>query len=82
MGPNDIRRVVWAIGMCFSFYFTCFLVINMYFDYIDVVKARGGLRWAMTTKQAQRHIQTRRLGPRYVFLYIISLLLLLLLTCI
>ena len=31
MGPNDARRVVWAIGMCF-FYCTIILFYFYYFD--------------------------------------------------
>ena len=47
-GPNDVRHIIWAIGM-YSFLFCAFLllVINVYLSYMDAVKAQGGFRWAM-----------------------------------
>ena len=59
MGPNDVRHVIWAIGM-YSFLFCAFfLVINMYLSYMDAVKAQGGFGWAMTENgpnDVSRHV--------------------------
>ena len=30
-GPNDTRRVVWAIGECFFLFFFVFFILNYYF---------------------------------------------------
>ena len=60
MGPNNmLRRIVWAISTCFSFFFSCFFILTntfrFYLHYKGVIRDRGGQgqrKRAQTTRQA------------------------------
>jgi hypothetical protein len=60
-GPNDAGRVVWANFLVIVFLscdvlliLTYFLIF--YFSLINVLKGRGGLRWATTTKMGPKDV--------------------------
>jgi hypothetical protein len=82
-GPNDARRVVWALGTCFFFCVLFYIYYLMFYIYLGFHYIRGGLGWATSTKKVYaegwvggnnkngpKRRQMRRLGSRYVFYYL------------
>jgi hypothetical protein len=41
-GPNDAKRVVWAIVSLFLYLFRVFLLLNVVFSFIYALHVRGG----------------------------------------
>jgi len=63
MGPNDARRVVWAIGVFFYISFVFFFTLTNILQYIhDVCDREDG-----DDENGPKRCQTRRLGHRCVF---------------
>ena len=47
-GPNNVRRVVWAKGMCFFFFRVLLILTHVFFVFLDsiyVIKKQAGLGW-------------------------------------
>ena len=67
-GPNDTRHVVWAIGTCFFFLYSCYFILtNIYSFYLHF----EGMRMASVDNKNEngpkRCIWTHHLGHKYVF---------------
>jgi hypothetical protein len=72
-GPDDTRRVVWAIGTRFFFlrvFYTYYLIIYIMFRYYLYVEGTKRVRVGGDDENGPRRHQTRRLGPRYVFFFL------------
>jgi hypothetical protein len=69
MGPNDARRVVWAIGTCLIFFFHVSLILTSGFCSIFVLLVflkDGEVRLGGDDKNGPKRLQMCRLGIRYV----------------
>ena len=71
MGPNDVRRVVWVIGMFFFLSFFAFsLLTNIFSTYIgpnlQYTRNKNRKECRDDENGPKRH-ETRRLGHWYVF---------------
>ena len=70
-GPNNARRVVWALGE-FIFYFRVFFgYLTIYIGTTDSLQVRCGSTQATTTTTRPKRCETRRLGLGEFFFFII-----------
>ena len=49
-GPNDDRRVVWALGELFLSFFRLFLILTKDLNYLQVLITKCTTGWAGTTR--------------------------------
>ena len=72
-GPNDARRVVWAIGEFFLIYSSCFFSTNWCF-----IEANNEIcdRKASHDENGPKRCHVRRLGPRWLLLLFVLFLVL------
>ena len=60
-GPNDARRVVWALGEFFLYIFRSFTILNDFYRYISI---KWDLWNTTTMKTGPNDARLRRLDPR------------------
>jgi hypothetical protein len=63
-GPNDARRVVWALGEFFFHFFRVFLVLNDVHRHYGLPKGMEGLSGGSDNDNGPKRRVLCRLGPR------------------
>ena len=75
MGSNDAGCIIWALGE-FFIYICVFLILNDKFRCYRGFKCTEGLLEGDSDSNGPKQCQTRRLGPRWVFFFLCSFLIL------